>query len=203
MARATAKSKVITLVALLRGINVGGKNQLPMKDLTAMFTKGGCSDVSTYIQSGNVVFRADADLATRIAPLIQQQIAKRFGLQVPVVLRTRDELAVIARSNPWLTPDADLERLMVMFLANRPSSQSIATLDPGRSPPDEFLVRGQEIYLRCPNGFARTRLTNGYFDSKLATISTGRNWRTVLKLLELTGGFAKQAQVPEPTLVDP
>jgi uncharacterized protein (DUF1697 family) len=75
-----------------------------------------------------------------------------------------------------------------MFLADRPSPARVATLDPKRSPPDEFEVRGREIYLRCPNGVGRTKLSNSYFDAKLATTSTMRNWRTVVKLVEMTGG---------------
>jgi uncharacterized protein (DUF1697 family) len=75
---------------------------------------------------------------------------------------------------------------MVMFLASTPTQNAIASLDAARSPPDEFAVRGREIYMRCPNGFAKTKLNNAYFDSKLSTTSTGRNWRTVLTLFEMT-----------------
>ena len=106
-------------VALLRGINVGGKNKLPMTALAEIFSEAGCSEVRTYVQSGNVVFRSRHSIARRV-PL-----------------------------------------------------------------PDEFRVEGSEIYLRCPNGVARTRLTNAYFDTKLATVSTARSWNTVLMLAKL------------------
>jgi uncharacterized protein (DUF1697 family) len=172
--------------ALLRGINVGGKNALPMKDLAAMFSGVGCADVKTYIQSGNVVFSAPAPLAQRLPSLIAGQIEKKFKLEVPVLLRTHAELAAVARSNPFLTPGQEIERLMVMFLATSPAPSAVASLDPARSPPDEFALRGREIYMRCPNGFGKSKLSNAYFDSKLSTISTGRNWRTVLTLLEMT-----------------
>jgi uncharacterized protein (DUF1697 family) len=172
--------------ALMRGINVGGKNSLPMKDLAAMFSGAGCDDVKTYIQSGNVVFSAPVPLTQRLPALIRSHIEKKFKLKVPVVLRSHAELAAVARSNPFLTPDHDVERLMVMFLASSPSASAVASLDPARSPPDEFAVRGREIYLFCPNGFGNSKLSNAYFDSKLSTTSTGRNWRTVLKLLEMT-----------------
>jgi uncharacterized protein (DUF1697 family) len=75
-----------------------------------------------------------------------------------------------------------------MFLADKPSQAHVDTLDPHRSPPDEFIVQGQEIFLRLPNGAGNSKLTNAYFDSKLATISTSRNWRTVNTLLEMMGG---------------
>ena len=173
--------------ALLRGINVGGKNMLPMKDLAAMFTNAGCASVSTYIQSGNVVFEASPALARRIPALIERAISDRFGYQVPVLTRTGAALRGIVRGNPFLEAGADIGTLHVAILADAPAAAKVKALDPDRSPPDEFAVRGREIYLQCPNGFARTRLTNAYFDSKLGTISTVRNWKTVEALLELAG----------------
>jgi uncharacterized protein (DUF1697 family) len=177
-----------THVALLRGINVGGKHPLPMKELTALFTAAGCTEVSTYIQSGNVVFRAPAELAPRLPAGVGRRIQERFGFDAPVVLRTAGELAAVVRGNPFLTPDADTAPLHVMFLAGEPSPDAVARLDHQRSPGDSFAVRGREVYLHCPSGVARTRLTNGYFDTALGTTTTSRNWRTVLKLLELAGG---------------
>ncbi len=174
-------------VALLRGINVGGENRLSMKDLVAIFSEAGCGDVQTYIQSGNVVFRATEARASRIPAAIATAVSDRLGFRAPVVMRTAGELRAIARGNPFLRAGADAEGLHVMFLADRPSPGKVATLDPKRSPPDEFEVRGREIYLRCPNGAARTKLTNAYFDTKLSTTSTMRNWRTVLKLVEMAG----------------
>ncbi len=170
-------------VALLRGINVGGKNQLPMKTLAAIFEEVGCTAVQTYIQSGNVVF--DAPLKLDIPALVTRSILKQLSLAVPVVVRTAAELAAVAAGNPFKSARDDMETHGVLFLADRPAAAAVAGLDPARSPPDEYAVRGKEIYLHCPNGFGRTRLTNDYFDRKLATISTGRNWRTVQKLLEL------------------
>ena len=89
-------------VALLRGINVGGKNRLPMEDLRAMFTLAGCEAVETYIQSGNGVFKAGDALATRIPTLIVNGIEERFGYRVPVLVRTFDELRDVVRANPFL-----------------------------------------------------------------------------------------------------
>jgi uncharacterized protein (DUF1697 family) len=175
-------------VALLRGINLGGKNRLPMKDLAAMFTDAGCGSVTTYIQSGNALFQASSGLARRIPALIEKAIAERFGYQVPVVTRTGGDLLRIVRGNPFLRAGADEGTLHVAFLAGAPAAARVKALDPERSPPDGFAVRGREIYLHCPKGFARTKLTNAYFDSKLGTMSTVRNWRTVLKLRELTAG---------------
>lgn len=172
-------------VALLRGINVGGKNMLPMKELAAIFTKAGCRDVSTYIQSGNVVFTADAKVIAGLAQTVAKQVEARFGLRVPVVLRTAAELEAVVRANPFLKAGSEPEMLHVSFLADLPSAPIIAGLDINRSAPDAFAVVGRQIYMLLPNGVARTKLTNAYFDSKLKTVSTMRNWRTVLKLAEL------------------
>jgi uncharacterized protein (DUF1697 family) len=185
-AKKSAKSgKLETFVALLRGINVGGKNLVPMKDLCALFEGAGCADVRHYIQSGNVVYRADAG-AGDAGEKVARAIAKRFGLEVPVVVRTAAEMKEVARSNPLLAEGAPIDSLHVLFLAHAPDAKQRAALDPDRSPPDRFLVAGREVFLSCPNGVGRTKLTNAYFDSKLKTVSTGRNWRTVLKLVEMS-----------------
>jgi uncharacterized protein (DUF1697 family) len=174
-----------TYLALLRGINVGGKNKLPMKDLIEIFVSHGCENVLSYIQSGNIIFRSGPSVAAEIPTVIAAQITARFGLRVPVVLRTVEELRHVALNNPFLQAGAAEDTLHVMFLADLPSAQRVASLDPDRSPPDAFQVLGREIYLHLPKGVADSKLTNAYFDSKLATTSTGRNWRTVCKLLAM------------------
>lgn len=171
-----------TWVALLRGINVGGKNSLPMRDLAALFTDAGAAAVETYIQSGNVVFDAPARAEARIAAAVKKGIVAGFGFDVPIVLRSADELAAIARANPFLEAGRDPKTLHVVFLADAPSRAKLATLDPARSPPDELMVRGRDVFLHLPNGMGRTKLTNAWFDSRLGTVSTARNWNTVLTL---------------------
>jgi uncharacterized protein (DUF1697 family) len=175
----------MTYVALLRGINVGGKNQLPMKLLAEWFAEEGCSGVRTYIQSGNVVFRASQSVAARIPRRVSAQIAERFGYKVPLVMRSADEMGQVIGNNPFLKRGVAEQELHVMFLADLPVAGGVANLDPGRSAPGAFEVRGREIYLRLPNGAGRSKLTNAYFDSKLATVSTSRNWRTVTTLVEM------------------
>lgn len=174
-----------THVALLRGINVGGKNKLPMAALVELCEAAGCRDVRTYIQSGNVVFRAPARLRARLAAELRAELERRHGLVVPVLLRDAQALARLLERNPFLRPGADSAALHVVFLADAPSARARAALDPRRSPPDEFVVDGSEVFLRCPNGMARTKLTNAWFDAQLATTSTVRNWQTVLRLAEM------------------
>jgi uncharacterized protein (DUF1697 family) len=170
-------------VALLRGINVGGKNMLPMTELARLFEAAGATSVETYIQSGNVVFRASK--VEGLVAKVEAQIAKRFGFEVPVVLRSAAELAAVVDRNPFLRAGVDADLLHVAFLAGAPDAKLAAALDPNRSPGDAFDVRGREIFLHLPGGVARSKLTNAWFDSKLGTTTTIRNWRTVLKLLEM------------------
>jgi uncharacterized protein (DUF1697 family) len=172
-------------VALLRGINVGGKNMLPMKRLLELFAAAGCGDISTYIQSGNVVFCAEDSVVPQLAALISKQVEQQFGLKVPVVLRTSAELEAVIRKNPFLKAKVAEETLHVSFLADQPHGDLVAGLDATRSTPDEFAVVGREIYMKLVKGVSCTKLTNAYFDSKLKTVSTVRNWRTVLKLAEM------------------
>lgn len=175
-------------LALLRGINVGGKNKLPMKELVPLFEEAGCNDVRTYIQSGNVIFSAKKTVAQQIPTLVSDSVQSHFELNVPVVIRDAAAFQSIINDNPFLKAGVDIAQLHVSFLANKPTAKKIAQLDPHRSSPDEFVVTGKEIYLRCPNGVARTKLTNAYFDTKLETTSTMRNWKTVVKLDEMMGG---------------
>lgn len=172
-------------VMLLRGINVGGKNILPMRDLTDLLNGLGCSDVKTYIQSGNAVLRAAPDVASHLAEAVRTCIALKLGLTVPVVLRSAAELRQTFENNPFLHGDVDLNALHVAFLADEPSPALMQTLDPARSPPDAFAVRGKDVYLFLPNGVAKTKLSNAWLDSKLKTTSTVRNWRTVERLLAM------------------
>jgi len=172
-------------VALLRGINVGGKNLLPMKALAEIFAGAGCKEVKTYIQSGNVVFRYGAK--KDVAKIVRAEIERQFGLKVPVVLRSAAEMRKTIASNPFLERGIDAAWLHVMFLEDEPTAEMVAGLDAERSRPDEFVVTGREVFLHLPNGAAKTKLTNAYFDSKLKTVGTQRNWKTVLTLAEMMG----------------
>jgi uncharacterized protein (DUF1697 family) len=172
-------------VALLRGVNVGGKNKLPMNGLVGLFEELGCSNVSTFIQSGNVIFEAKFAILKNLEFAAENLIAKRYHIKVPVIMRSADELRHSIRENPFAKTAADPASLALMFLKDKPSSEAKNSLDPNRSPGDLFELQNREIYLQLGNGFAKTKLTNAYFDSKLKTICTGRNWNTALKLLSL------------------
>lgn len=177
-------------VALLRGINVGGRNLLPMKDLVKIFEEAGCTEVRTYIQSGNVVFSAPAVVLKAIPARVTALISGRFGFETPIIARSAREVEDTIRGNPFLAAGKDVKTLHAYFLADVPKAEAVRQLDPDRSPGDAFVVVGKEVYLYLPNGMGRTKLTNAWFDARLSTISTARNWATVLKLSEL-------AAVPE------
>ena len=177
-----------TYVALLRGINVGGRNRLPMDELACMFEDAGCACVRTYIQSGNVVFVASPSLVPGAREAVAAAVSARVGADISVVLRSVDELACAVKANPFPGESQRTSILHVGFLAGRPSPDRVSSIDADRSPPDELVVRGREIYMRLPNGMARTRLTTGYVERALATRVTFRNWRTVLNLLKMATG---------------
>jgi uncharacterized protein (DUF1697 family) len=178
----------ISFVALLRGINVGGNRTVPMADLAEVFEGAGCRAVRTYIQSGNVVFESKGAPGA-LQSKLERAVAARFGFEVPVVVRAAAALEDCAKKNPFLGERGlDVGALHVAFLAADPGPARSARLDANRSPPDRFRVVGTEIYLHLPNGVARSKLTNAYFDSQLGTVATVRNWRTVLKLVDLARG---------------
>lgn len=163
-------------IALLRGVNVGGR-KVPMASLREVFEELGHTNVRTYIQSGNVVFDAKGS-APSVRTALERAIDERFGLDVTVLLRTPAELAKVKAQNPF-GPDA-----YVTFLDGVPDRKRVSTLDPAPFAPDEFRVAGQEVYVRCPNGYGRTKINNTFFEKKLATRATTRNWNTVATLLE-------------------
>lgn len=169
-------------LALLRGVNVGGKNRLAMSDLRDLFVAAGATDVRTYIQSGNVRFSAEPDQAPAVARRVHAALVAR-GLETPVIVRDRDAWLRLIASNPF--PDAEPTQLHAVLLADFPPPEVLARLDPDRSPPDQIVPRGDVVYLHTPNGVARTRYTNDWLDRTLATVSTARNWKTVRALADL------------------
>lgn len=184
------KETMQTQIALLRGINLGGTNRLPMKDLTRIFAEAGGQDVTTWLQSGNVIFRATPLRMLTVVETVAETISDQFGLQVPIITRNLDEMERVVQANPFLKEEKiELKTLHVSFLRDHPDTSRIESLATDRSPPDRFQIMGRDIFLHLPTGVARSKLTNQYFDSKLRTISTMRNWKTVLKLLEIGSDY--------------
>jgi uncharacterized protein (DUF1697 family) len=176
---------VPTYVALLRGVNVGGKGQVPMARLRAMFESLGHTDVATYIQSGNVVFTSARALKSA-APL-EAALADTFGLTSAVVLRTPDELAAVIEHNPYPEAESAPSALHVTFLPSPPDRTEVAKVDAASFAPEEFTVRGRDVYLHLPNGMGRSKLAP-VLARRLGPEATARNWNTVKKLLAMTRG---------------
>jgi len=175
-------------LALLRGINVGGKHSLPMKELAAIFEEAGCAEVRTLIQSGNVVFAADAKLAKRLPGLVEAAIQARFGFPAPVVLCSAAELAEAMEASPFLAKGVPEDEVHLMVLKDLPAPAKAQALGASPFPPDGFVLEGRVIHLHLPHGTAKTRLTNAWFDARLGTVSTLRNWRTMTKLRAMLEG---------------
>jgi uncharacterized protein (DUF1697 family) len=183
-ARTPARSSpTTTWLALLRGINVGGHNKVPMADLRALFEELGHSAVSTYIASGNVLFsspKTEPQLLAQIEPAL----AARFKLPIRLVLRSAAELQAAVAKHPF--PAADPSRVFVYFCAAVPK----APLDPARSPGDSIKSQGRHLYLHCPGGAADTKFTIDYVERTTATHATARNWRTATTLASRAAALA-------------
>jgi uncharacterized protein (DUF1697 family) len=156
---------------------------MSMKDLKAWMADIGATDVTTYLQSGNVVFNADTNSPAEVTEAIENRITEACGLDVDVLVRTAKEINKVAANNPFFKPGSDPKTLHVTFLAEKPDRDQVSALSapPG---PDEFRIVGREVYLYLPNGMGRTVLGNTFF-KKLPMPATTRNWNTVTNLAEL------------------
>lgn len=167
--------------ALLRGINVGGRHRVPMAALRALLAEQGCEDVRTLIQSGNALFRAQGT-EQAVAARLGAAIEARFGFPVPVVMLHPRVFAEARDQHPFHAGEGAPDTLSVGFLSVLPDPARVAALDPNRSPGDRFAIEGRRVYLHCPRGMARTKLTSAFFDRGLDAILTVRNWKTLGRL---------------------
>jgi uncharacterized protein (DUF1697 family) len=172
-------------VVMLRGVNVSGRNRLSMAAFATALSDLGVAGVSTYVQSGNAVFTGRGT-PPAVAAMVGQMLAERFELTVPVVVRTADELRSVLAANPFLGREDDPTKLHVTFLATAPKPAAGSTEPPAGAGQDSFEVVGRQVYLHCPGGYGRTKLTNDFFERRFGTTATTRNWRTVLALAELS-----------------
>jgi uncharacterized protein (DUF1697 family) len=173
-------------IVLLRGVNVGGRNRVPMPALREALEGAGMQDVVTYVQSGNVVLESAAK-PDALGRKVEGAIADAFGLEVAVVVRTRAELAKVVRRDP-LGDVADREKLyQVNFCAEKPAKEAVDKLAERAVEGERVLLHGREIYAWFPHGVGRSKLAAQLSKQKLGTVVTARNWTTVKKLLELAG----------------
>ncbi len=176
-----------TFIALLRGINVSGCNKIKMTELQQLFIDLGFKNVTTYIQSGNVVFLTNLTEIDKIEQQIINSIKQTFGYVVQVIVLTKKSLETIYASNPFLhEPNIDITKLHVTLLSNKPNEKDIAPLKTLSKNEDTFTIVDKTIYLYCPNGYGKTKLNNNLFEKKLKISATTRNWNTISKLVEIS-----------------
>jgi len=177
-----------TYISLLRGVNVGGKT-IRMADLKTLFENLGLTNVRTYLQSGNVLFDTPPGGAfsgvdgEALAGAIEAEIARSFGFSASVLIRTALDLQRVIEANPFLHGRLeDTARLHVTFLKGIPASNRVTFLQVPEGETDEFVVGEGEVFLFCPNGYGRTKLSNAFIERKLDLTATTRNWNTVTAL---------------------
>jgi uncharacterized protein (DUF1697 family) len=175
-----------TFISLLRGINVSGQKTIRMPELKALYESLGFTQVTTYLQSGNVVFDCADREASTVRGSIEKEIERHFSFSVSVLLRDRDDFQRIIGGNPFLAQrNEDPERLHVTFLSALPSALALKDLETPIDTTDEYFLSGKEVYLFCPNGYGRTKLSNNFFERKLKVAATTRNWKTVNALVDI------------------
>ena len=171
-------------IVLLRGINLGSRNRIAMPRLRDVLEAAGFADVATYVQSGNVVLESDVK-STRLAEQCTRLIASEFGLDIAVIVRTRDELAAVIERNPLGDVVNNPKRYQVSFLAEEPSSELVEKLAAAALDAERFVAIGRELYAWHPNGVARSKLWGRLAGRDLGIAATARNWTTVTALLAL------------------
>jgi uncharacterized protein (DUF1697 family) len=175
-----------TYVAMLRGINLGPYKRVKMEALRKSFESLGLKDVQTYIQSGNVIFKAGKLSNASLRKKIEEQITSDFGFSSLTILRSQDELGKTIKMNPFLKrAGISPEKLHVIFLAESPEADALKQLEGLTKAPDGFCCRGQEIYLHLPNGFAQSSMMNNPIERKFLGQATTRNWRTVNNIYQM------------------
>lgn len=167
---------------MLRAVNVGGRNRLPMRQLAELAADLGHSEVVTHLQSGNLVFVPASPHPEEVAGGLALRLAQLGLEEVDVLVRSADQMAAVARTNPL---GGDPWGWHVTFLAARPDAARLAALDSNSGQPDRFLVAGREVYLRCAGRYSDSQLTNSFFERRLRVWATTRNWATVTRLAEL------------------
>jgi uncharacterized protein (DUF1697 family) len=173
-------------ISMLRGINVGGQKTIRMEELRSLYEELGFDHIRTYVQSGNVVFNSAEQEAAKLAKRIEEHIKQSYGFSVPVFMREAHDLERILANNPFLKGrNEDPSKLHVSFLYKAPEGIDWSNLNIQHDEADEFSIGEQEIYLFCPNGYGKSKLSNTMFERKLNMLLTTRNWNTVNALYSM------------------
>jgi uncharacterized protein (DUF1697 family) len=178
-------------ISLLRGVNLGPYNRMKMEDLKKSCETLGFGQIKTYVQSGNVIFKAAKQSTSGLSAKLKEKILADFGYTVPVLTKTAEEIEKAIRNNPFLKENGiDTSKLHVSFLWEAPSAASLKKLGELPAKPDQFRHHGCEIYLYCPNGYGKTKLSNNILERVLSVGVTTRNWKTVNSLHEMAQDYS-------------
>ena len=180
-----------THIALLRGVNVGGHQKVPMTDLRALVAKLGFTDVRSLLHSGNLVFRSDgpsgSEASAEIERLLQAELKKRVGIDTDFFVRSASEWKAVIAKNPFRKEaERDPAHLAAMFLKDAPTAKQVAALEQAIVGRETFRVEGRLAYIVYPDGTGNSKLTSALIDRKFETRGTGRNWNTELKLAAMS-----------------
>ena len=175
-------------IAILRGINVGTGRKVPMADLKKLCERLGLKQVQSYIQSGNLVFELhNPELIPELEARLQKTFSETFGFEIPVLIRTSEEWTNSIAQNPFLKEEnVDIERLHLTCLKELPSPDLLEKIKAFLYLPDRYEIIGRDVFIFCAAGYGTSKLVNSFFESKLKTSATTRNWKTVMQLNEMT-----------------
>ena len=176
-----------TYISILRGINVGGNRKILMADLKKIYSNLKFKNISTYIQSGNVVFDSpNSNEKSIIEETLQKAIYNAYGFEVQVIVRTANELIDIFNKNPFLSNDNLVpKKLYLSFLKEEPSKDKLLNISQIDTSPDLYSISGKDIFVYCNSKFSDCKLTNLFFERKLKVTATTRNWNTITKLHQM------------------
>lgn len=169
-----------TYISLLRGINVSGQKKIRMADLRSLYETLELKNVQSYLQSGNVVFDSKEQDAAKLRNLIEAQIEATYGFSVPILILIGDDFRRLIGSRPFVKERSENPtRVMVTFFYERPDRSKLDALSIPENETCQFVIGKHEIFLHCPDGYGRSKLSNNFFERKLGVIATTRNWKTV------------------------
>jgi uncharacterized protein (DUF1697 family) len=182
-------------ISMLRGINVGGNNMVKMKPLCELYQSLGLLNPQSYVQSGNVVFRARDRDESKLSSKIEAGIEQQFGFRPKVIVRTPGEMRAVIEGNPFAAREGiEPSKLLVNFLSADPGPEAWDKIRAIKTDPEEMQPSGRELYIYFPNGMGRSKLPFASIDKILKTAATGRNWNTVLKLNAIAAAMESSAE---------
>ena len=175
-----------TYISMLRGVNVSGYNVIKMNEFYKLYSDLGYSNIKTYIQSGNIIFQTVNTLPTYLEKIISEKIKEMFGLNINVFVFETDEYKRIIDNNPFISEQTkDIACQYISFLSSEPLVENLEKIRQKLSTNEELIIHGKTLYLYYPNGYSNSKINNNIIETKLNVISSTRNWRTCIKLLEI------------------